>query len=168
MNTVNKSTGFSPFQLHTSQSPRIIPSVTQSGSSSPVAVDVQELIERINSDIAEAKDNLMLDKIFQADQANRKRGPEDVYKVDDLVMLSMDNRRKDYTMAGSGRSAKLFPRRDGPYHIVKAFPQTSTCRLEIPNAPSNFSHTGGKGKITQQVHWEFIEGSETNHLPFPQ
>ena len=28
--------------------------------------------------------------------------------------------------------------------------------------------TGGKGENTQQVHWEFIEGSETNRLPFTQ
>ena len=101
-------------------------------------MDVLKLIDQINTDVAKAKDNLMLAKIFQADQANRKRGPEDIYKVDNLVMLSKANRRKEYARAGSGRSAKLFPRRDGPYRVVEAFPQTSTYRLNIPNAPVNF------------------------------
>ena len=54
------------------------------------------MIEQIDVDVAEAKDNLMLAKVFQADQVNRKRGAEDAYKVNDLVMLSTANRRKEY------------------------------------------------------------------------
>jgi hypothetical protein len=100
-----------------------------------------ELMERVNQDLAEAKDNLMLAKVFQADQANRRRGPEDIYAIDDMVMLSTANRRRDYASTGSGRSAKLFPRHDGPYRVVDAHPQTSTYRLDIPNAPSNFCFT---------------------------
>ena len=151
MNTVNKSTGFSPFQLHMGRAPRIIPPIGQSGRRSAVDEDVRELIQRVNTDVAEAKDNLLLAKIFQADQANRRRGPEEVYKVDDLVMLSTANRRRDYAMAGSGRSAKLFPRRDGPYRVVKAFPQTSTYRLEIPNAPPNFCFTFHASQLKRYV-----------------
>ena len=100
-----------------------------------------ELIKRMKADVAEAKDNLMLAKVFQADHANRKCGPEDAYKEGDLVLLSTANRRRDYASVGSGRSAKLFPRRDGPYRVVKAHPQTSTYQLDIPNAPSNFCFT---------------------------
>ena len=100
-----------------------------------------KLLDQFSNDVAEAKDNLMLAKVFQADQANRYRGPEEVYKVDDLVMLSTANRRKEYASAGDGRSAKLFPRRDGPYRVVESFPQTSTYRLEVPNAPPNFCFT---------------------------
>jgi len=83
----------------------------------------------------------MLAKVFQADQANRKRGPEDAYAINDFVMLSTANQRKEYASTGSGRSAKLFPRHDGPYRVTKAFPQTSTYQLEIPNAPPNFCFT---------------------------
>ena len=67
------------------------------------------MIDQINTDIAEAKDNLMVVKIFQVDQANRKCGQEDEYKVNNLVMLSTANRRKEYASTGSGHSAKLFP-----------------------------------------------------------
>ena len=104
-------------------------------------VDAVKVIDQIEADIAEAKDNLMLAKIFQADNSNRKQRPEDVYKENDLVMLSTANRRKDYMVPGSRHSTKLFPRRDGPYRVLEAFPQTSTYRLDIPNAPPNFCFT---------------------------
>ena len=54
-------------------------------------VDVTKILDQMVADMAEAKDNLMLAKIFQADQANRKRSPDDVYQVNDMVMLSMAN-----------------------------------------------------------------------------
>ena len=149
-NTVNKSTGFSPFQLQTGRSPRILPPITPAEQRTG-RVDVVKLIDQINTDVAEAKDNLMLAKIFQADQANKKRGQEDVYKVNDLVMLSTANRRKEYASTGSGRSAKLFPRRDGPYRVAEAFPQTSTYRLDIPNAPPNFCLTFHASQLKRYV-----------------
>ena len=93
----------------------------------------------------------MLAKVFQADQANKRRGPEESYKVNDLVLLSTANRRKEYAAAGSGRIAKLFPRRDGPYRVVAAFPGTSTYRLEIPNAPPNFCHTFHVSQLKRYV-----------------
>ena len=65
--------------------------------------------------MAEAKDNLLLAKLFHADQANRRQDPEDVYKVDNMVMLLMTNQQKEYATTGSGRSAKLFLQHDGLY-----------------------------------------------------
>ena len=52
-------------------------------------------MEQITADVAEAKDNLLLAKVFQADHSNRKQGSEDVYRIDDMVMLSTANRRKE-------------------------------------------------------------------------
>jgi hypothetical protein len=82
-------------------------------------------------------DNLMLAKVFQADHANRKRGSEDAHKTNDLVMLSMANRRKDYASTGSGRKAKLFPRQDGPYRVVEAFPTLPIPVSVHPSVPSH-------------------------------
>jgi hypothetical protein len=149
-NTVNKSTGFSPFQLHIGRSPRLIPPIAPAKTGTE-DMDAKRLIEQINTDVAEAKDNLMLAKVFQADQANRRRGAEDIYKVNDLVMLSTANRRKEYASTGSGRSAKLFPRQDGPYRVEAAFPQTSTYQLEVPNAPPNFCHTFHASQLKRYV-----------------
>jgi hypothetical protein len=72
-------------------------------------MEAEKLIAQINMNMAEAKDNLLLTKIFQVDQANRRCAPEDIYKVDNLVMLFMANRRKEYASTGSGCSTKLFP-----------------------------------------------------------
>ena len=151
MNTINASTKFSPFQLHMGRAPRIIPPLISRGKEKDDGIDVFERIERIQADVAEAKDNLMLAKLFQADHANRRRAPEDVYKVNDLVMLSTANRRKEYASTGSGRSAKLFPRHDGPYRVTRAFPQTSTYQLGIPNAPSNACPTFHASQLKRYI-----------------
>jgi hypothetical protein len=96
------------------------------------------------------------------DHANRKQGPEDVYRVNDLVMLSTANRRRDYTVAKSGQSAKLFPRRDGPYRVVKVFPETSTYWLDVPNAPANFCFTFHASQLKRYVEndQELFPGQE--------
>ena len=125
-NTVNRSTGFSPFQLHTSCSPRMIPSIMVDVRGLE-DMDAVKVIDQIEADVAEAKDNLMLAKIFQADNANRKRRPEDVYKENDLVMLSMANRRKDYVAPGSGRLL-IFP---NPHSVVPSVLTLECCHPTV-------------------------------------
>ena len=72
MNTVNASTGFSPFQLHIGRSPRLIPPLFDD-----VIVDNEDtypldgkaaacLIEQIDTDVLEAQDNLLNAKLAQA------------------------------------------------------------------------------------------------------
>ena len=89
--------------------------------------------------------------VRDTDHANRKRAPEDAYQVNDLVLLSTANRRKEYASIGSGHSAKLFPRHDGPYWIARAFPHTSTYQLDIPNAPSNSCLTFHTSQLKRYV-----------------
>ena len=72
MNTVNASTKFSPFQLDLGRSPRLIPPITSAVRNQVGKVEATGIIDQIAADMAKAKDNLMLAKIFQADQANRK------------------------------------------------------------------------------------------------
>ena len=133
------------------RSPRLIPPITPAVRNKADKTDAARIVEQIKADVAEAKDNLLLAKLFQADHSNRKRGPEDVYRVGDLVMLSTANRRKEYAQTGSGRSAKLFPRHDGPYPITEAFPQTSTYRVHIPNVPTNFCTTFHASQLKRYV-----------------
>ena len=143
MNTVNASTGFSPFQLRMGRSPRVIPPITTCdvaahGQESAEADWAMALIESLALDTAEAKDNLLKAKVAQAEFANRHRGPDIGYKVGDKVQLSTEHRRREYMQAKSGRVTKLMPRFDGPFTIIHTYPETSNYTLELPNEPNRF------------------------------
>ncbi|RDB31105.1 hypothetical protein Hypma_000020, partial [Hypsizygus marmoreus] len=88
--------------------------------------------------LAAAQDNLLAAKIRQAYHANEHRAAEVVYKEGELVMLSTENRRRNYKRKGKKRVAKFMPRNDGPYTIVKAFPERSEYTLRLPNNPKTF------------------------------
>ena len=59
------------------------------------------LIQKIESDIQEAKDNLLAAKVTQAEFANRHRANEDIFTIGDKVMLSMEHRRREYMQSSS-------------------------------------------------------------------
>jgi hypothetical protein len=44
-------------------------------------------------------------------------------------MLSTENRRRNYKRKDKKRVAKFMPRNDGPYTVVKAFPEKSEYTL---------------------------------------
>ena len=139
MNTVNASTGFSPFHLKTGRSPRLIPPLVPASATATTAeVDARQIIAQLDLDVKEAQDNLLAAKIRQAYHANEHRAPETVYKEGDLVMLSTENRRRNYKQKDKKRVAKFMPRNDGPYTIIKAFPEKSEYTLRLPNNPQTF------------------------------
>lgn len=139
MNTVNSSTGFSPFQLKTGRSPRVIPPLVPLPAGAKAAeVDAREIIDRLDIDVKEAQDNLIAAKVRQAYHANEHRAPEIRYNEGDLVMLSTKHRRRNYMRKGKRRVAKFMPRNDGPYTIIKAFPDKSEYTLRLPNNPKTF------------------------------
>ncbi|KIJ38241.1 hypothetical protein M422DRAFT_176910 [Sphaerobolus stellatus SS14] len=97
MNTINISTGFSPFQLKTGRSPRIIPPlIPLPEGATAEEITARVIIDRLQTNVKHAQDNLLASKIHQVYHANKHRGPEDVYAVGDLVMLSTANRRRKY------------------------------------------------------------------------
>ena len=53
-------------------------------------------------------------------------------------MLSTENRRRNYKRKDKKRVAKFMPRNDGPYTVVKAFPEKSEYTLRLPNNPKTF------------------------------
>jgi hypothetical protein len=143
MNTENASTGFLPFQLRFSRSPRLIPPlmVNAPGNELPDLPEVtraKAIIERIDADVAEARDNLTLAKIGQVNAANQHHGKEEVFEVGDRVMLSTLHRRQEYKSKHAKRVAKFFPCFDGPYTIMKARPEFSAYTLSLPNSPNIF------------------------------
>jgi hypothetical protein len=90
--------------------------------------------------VAKARDNLLLTKIAQAHQADSTCSKDPPLQINDLVMLSTRNRRREYKKKGEKRTAKFFPCRDGPYHIVGAHPEASTYTLDVPTNTNPVFH----------------------------
>jgi hypothetical protein len=125
---VNESTGLSPFQLVLGFQPTFAPTSTSS-----TVPDVEWTLEVREQRIEEARDALAAAKVRQAQQANKKRNDEPTFAVGDLVMVDSSDRRSRYkTRTQDSRAAKLFPRWDGPYKVIEAYPQTSNYKLDLP------------------------------------
>ena len=139
MNTINKSTRFTPFQLRFGKSPRVLPPLIEPRAGvSAEQISARAICERVAIDVADARDNLMIAKIAQSYSANTHRGDNIKYKAGDLVMLSTINRRKDYKNTEEHRVAKLIPRYDGPYEVMDVNNDASVVELHIPSAPNIF------------------------------
>jgi hypothetical protein len=139
MNAVNASTNYSGFELRFGRSPRLIPTLDEKKilqedpDLKSAVLDVQKVLERLKTDIEDAKDSLIASKIQQAFHANKKRNPDKNYKVGEKVMLTTLHRRKEYLNGDKDRVAKFLPRFDGPYSIVDVHPLFSTYELDMPN-----------------------------------
>ena len=139
MNTVNKSTRFSPFQLRYGRSARVLPPLLPPPPNpSNEYNNARAVMEEISTNIADTRDNLLLAKITQSFHSNSSRGSTVSYKVGDKVMLSTLNRRQDYKSNDGRHVAKFMPRYDGPYLVVDTHEDASTITLDIPNAPNIF------------------------------
>lgn len=138
MNTVNASTGFSPFQLRHGRSPLLIPPILAKKLDIAEEVDAAALVQQLEADVMEAQDNLLLAKTAQVTAADRDRAPEREYKTGDLVMLSTFHRRREYMQKGDKRVAKFMCRYDGPYEVVQSWPDTSVYTLNLPDHLSIF------------------------------
>ncbi len=139
MNTVNRSTGFTPFQLHLGRSPRLLPPLITTSTALAEEFSTESFIQCLQDDVAEARDNLLVAKVSQAFQANKHRGEEPSFKIGDFMMLNTANRRREYREKADGRTAKLMPRFDGKYEVVAAFPEASVYSINMPNAPLTYT-----------------------------
>jgi len=129
INTI-KSTGYSPFQLKHGRSPRVLPPLIDAPpKASRENISAREAIARITTDVADARDELMVAKIAQAYQANQHRRDNPEINVGDLVMLSTLNRKKEHS---EKRVAKFMAQFDGPYQITNV----RSDQLKL-NAPAN-------------------------------
>ncbi|KAJ8481084.1 hypothetical protein ONZ51_g6252 [Trametes cubensis] len=104
----------------------------------PPSLDADVLLRQFETDIFEARDNLLLAKLAQASAANAHRSPDHRYAVGDKVMLSTFHRRRDYMQRGDLRVAKFMVRWDGPYSVLHAHPDASVYTLDLPNTMKIF------------------------------
>ena len=96
MNTINTSTGYSGFQLQLGRSPQLIPPIVPTSLPPDLhsaASATENIISQVTEDIADAKDNLLEAKLYQASSTNASWGSEITYNVGDKVMLSTFHRR---------------------------------------------------------------------------
>ena len=135
MNTVNKSTGFTPFQLCMGCSSRVIPPLLPAKSSATVTdIDAWNIIRKLETDAFEAQDNLLKAKLSQSVQANKNRTLTFLFTVGSCVHLSTLHRRKEYKAKCEKRVAKFMPRFDRPYTITDIDEENSTVTLDLPNS----------------------------------
>jgi hypothetical protein len=139
MNTVNKSTGYTPFQLRFGKSPRILPPVIAASENDDTnTANAKDILDQMVPIELEAKDNLLTAKIDQAQLANRHRSSKFPFRVGGRVVLSTAHRRTQYKSEDGRRVAKFMPRYDGPYEITSTDERHSTITLSLPHNPQAF------------------------------
>lgn len=106
MNLLNASTGCTNFQIQLGRSPRMItPMVPAPPSMEPQSIERDtiraiKMVEELQTDVAEAKDNLLQAKVFQTHYTNLNRSSEIPYMIGKKVMLSTLHRRQQYKEEG--------------------------------------------------------------------
>lgn len=143
MNSVNASTGLSGFQLWMGRSPHTLPlivldAVPEELWGTPAAADAQEIIDRLKIDVKEAKDNLLQAKVFQSHYMNKHHGPEDIFVVGELVLISTLHRRSLYKKKGKMCVARFFPHFDGLFLVTATHTETSNYMINMPSSPGAF------------------------------
>jgi len=132
MNTVNASTNFTGFQLHLGCSPHVIPPLVPAELPTNLhnaAITATKTIDRLQTDVPNAHDNLLHAKIQQSHHARDACSPNPNYQVNDMVMLSTTNGNK--RKKGRMRTTKFFPHLDGPFCITDVHPEALTYTLDI-------------------------------------
>ena len=138
MNSVNKSTGFTPFQLRFGRSPRVLPPLFPSDYTTPTDKLAHDLLKRMAVTVADAQDHLISAKVSQSYHANKSRSFTFPFKVGDRVVLSTLHRRRELRADDPNRVAKFMPRFDGPFVIKNTDEKHSTVTLDLPNLPNIF------------------------------
>jgi hypothetical protein len=113
----------------------VLGTVTEETSETCAACSI---ISQIKAVIAEAKDALIGTKVMQAFFANKNRGREDTYCINDRVMLATLHRHHEFKAGDKSRVAKIFPHWDGPFTVTRLFPEMLSYSLDLPNSPNIF------------------------------
>src|ERR1700683_514235 len=143
MNFINASTGFSNFQIHLGRLPCLIPPLVPHSLKVPTTnesetLHVAKLMSKLQMDVAKAKDNLMLMKVFQMHHANKSHSTKVPFKIGDKVMLSRLHHCQEFKSKGQKRAAKLFLHFDEPYDIIDSHIETSNYTLNQLNSPNTY------------------------------
>jgi hypothetical protein len=122
--SVSKTTGYSPFELNGGYMPSMIRRFPRG---QPPPPGITAFASRALQYLADAHDSIIESRVFQRHYANEKRREDPVLQEKDLVYLSTKNLNLP-----KKRAHKLLPKFVGPYAILKAFPDTSNYKLDLP------------------------------------
>ena len=138
MNTINKSTGFTPFQLRMGRNPQLIPPLLPlSHHTSKEDVSTCDIIERLQTDVTEAQDNLLHAKISQSIEANKHCSILFPFTVGSRVCLTTLHRCNKYKAKAKNASQNLcciMMDHTPSSMLMKNIPVT----IELPNTPNIF------------------------------
>jgi hypothetical protein len=123
--SVNSSSGFAPFELNYGFMPKTMQDFSASSGTIP---GVRQFADAALENQVQAHDALITSRVNQTHYANQSREIEPRYRIGELVYLST----KNITMPKK-RARKLTPKYVGPFKIIKANPDTSNYKLELPD-----------------------------------
>ena len=122
-NSVQASTGHTPFFLNYGQHPRMpMTAVAEGGSRVPAVLD---LLRELHTGLEQTKLNIGKAQVRQSRVANSRRRPHD-FSVGDLVWLSADNLNRPDV-----RCDKFAARFEGPFAIIEMIGDAAV-RLKLP------------------------------------
>ena len=123
-NSIQASTGYSPYFLNTGQHPRM-PIESSLGKDIQVNEAATTLIENLYTTLQQAQENISKAQMNQAKYANQHRRELESWKIGDRVMLSTTN------LKTLGRAPKLCPSYIGPFEIVRVLSKL-TYEIKLP------------------------------------
>lgn len=138
MNTVNSSTGFSPFQLCMGCLPCVIPPLVACRMEGVTNIHTTAMIERLALDLLKAKDNMLQAKISQSLAANKHHTDHFPFEKGSWVVLSTLHRRQDYKAKNEKQVAKFMPWYNRSYLIMDTVPEILMVTVDMLNHPNSF------------------------------
>jgi len=126
--SVSDTTGYAPFELNGGYMPSMIKEIRNDET---FAQGVKAFALTALHNIADAHDAIIEARVFQAENANKRRRNDPMITKGSLVYLSTANLNLP-----KSRVRKLCPKFIGPYKVkvVEARPETSNYTLELPEA----------------------------------
>ncbi len=127
-NTVQASTGFTPFYLNSGREIELPLDLAVTNSQPSANQTSVDRLSRLSQDLRQAKKNLEIAQQRQAKYADEKRR-EIVFQVGDQVMLSTEHLK----LKVPGQTPKLLSKFIGPFKITKVISNTAY-ELDLPHS----------------------------------
>ena len=124
--SIQASTGETPFYMNSGQHPRFSPILSLNSNNKSKHQSVNEMLEQMHNTIKNAKTSLEQAQQRQQQYANESRR-EIIFKIGDEVLLSTANLRN------MDRAPKLYPKFIGPYKIKRIISNVAY-ELDLPTS----------------------------------